>query len=160
MSNISVHKNLYQIFLIIINFIPTILAILKIFTITFSYFKIGTFYLTCVGGTSVIFLLLLYLLSFIFKFCGIHRLSLNYVTLITLATIFDYYIGIPISVIWLYKIYFSISGIFIISWIVIWYKNRHNPKIDYIKQLCERYIVCCKQKIPNMNQIVFGIYYY
>lgn len=144
MSNISVDKHLYKIFLIVIKFIPTILAILKICTITFSYFKIGTFYLTCVGGTSIIFLLLLYLLSLIFKFCGIHRVSLNYITLITLVTIFDYYIGIPISVKLLYKLYFSITGIFMIIWIVIWYKNRHNPKIDHIKQLCERYIVCCK----------------
>lgn len=158
LNNISVNKNLYKLFLFIIKIIPNILACIKIITLIFNYFNIQLFILTCFSGTSIIFLIILYLISFIFKFCGTHRLSLNYVSLITILTIIDYYIGIPLTTINLYRFYINITGIFITSWIIIWYKNRHNPKIDYIKQLCERYIVCCKQKIPNMNQIVFGIF--
>lgn len=156
----SINKNIYKIFLSVIKFIPNLLAILKIIGLILSYFKITSFFITCIGGTSIIFLIILYLISFIFKFCGTHRLSLNYVSLITIITIIDYYIGLPINTKILYYIFGLISGVFITSWIVIWYKNRHNPKIDHIKQLCERYIVCCKQKIPNMNQIVFGIYFF
>lgn len=157
MLNTSLNKNLYKIFLYIVKIIPNILALFKIMTLILNYFKIHTFVLTCVSGTSLIFLIILYLISYIFQFCGTHRVSLNYVATITLLTIIDFYIGIPLKVDNLYRLYAIISGVFIISWIVIWYKNRHNPKIDHIKQLCERYIVCCKQKIPNMNQIVFGI---
>jgi hypothetical protein len=144
MINTSIDKNLYKAFLSTIKFIPNILALMKIIGLILSYFKITSFFITCISGTSIIFLIILYLISFIFKFCGTHRVSLNYVSLITLLTIIDYYIGFPISVKNLYKLYILISGVFIISWIVIWYKNRHNPKIDHIKQLCERYIVCCK----------------
>lgn len=144
LNNTSVNKNLYKLFLAIIKIIPNILAIMKIITLLFNYFQIKSLILTCFSGTSIIFLIILYLISFIFKFCGTHRLSLNYVSLITLLTIIDYYIGIPLTTINLYRFYISITGVFITSWIAIWYKNRHNPKIDHIKQLCERYIVCCK----------------
>lgn len=144
MSNIPVNKNLYKIFLSIIKFVPIILAILKFITLILAYFKIYMFSMTCIGGTSLIFLTILYLISYIFQFCGTHRISLNYVTTITLLTIIDFYIGIPLKVDSLCRLYAIITGVFIISGIIIWYKNRHNPKIDHIKQLCERYIVCCK----------------
>jgi hypothetical protein len=144
LNNTSVNKNLYKLFLAIIKIIPNILAVMKITTLLFNYFQIKSLILTCFSGTSIIFLIILYLISFIFKFCGTHRVSLNYVSLITLLTVIDYYIGIPFTVINLYRLYTIITGVFITSWIIIWYKNRHNPKIDHIKQLCERYIVCCK----------------
>ena len=44
-----------------------------------------------------------------------------------------------------FYLYSIITGIFITLWIYIWYKNRNNPKIDYIKQLCDNYTDCgCK----------------
>jgi hypothetical protein len=144
LNNTIRNKNLYKIFLSFIKIVPNILAVIKIITLIFDYFKIYTLIFTCIGGTSIILLILLYLVSYIFNFCGTHRLSLHYVTLVTMITIIDYYIGIPINTKYLYYIFGIISGVFITSWIVIWYKNRHNPKIDHIKQLCERYIVCCK----------------
>ena len=145
MNTTFINKNLYKIFLIIIKFIPNVLAISKLIGLILSYFKINSFFLTCLGGTSIAFLIIMYLLSFVFNFCGTHRLSLHYVTLTYLISIFDYYIGIPLSRIWIYKLYSIISGIFITLWIYIWYKNRNNPKIDYIKQLCDNYTDCgCK----------------
>lgn len=57
-------------------------------------------------------------------------------------TIFDYYIGIPITTLNMYKLYAIISGVFIVLWLVVWFKNRNNPKIDHIKQLCENYAKC------------------
>ena len=96
MSNAFVDKNLYKIFLIIIKFIPNILAVIKMCSLILNYCKITTFTLTCLGGTSIITLLVLYLISYVFKFCGIHRISLHYVSLIYVITVIDYYIGIPI----------------------------------------------------------------
>lgn len=142
MSNALVNKNLYKIFLSLVKAIPSILALIKIITLIFNYLKIPTFAFTCLGGTSVITLILLYLISYIFKFCGIHRISLHYTTLITGLSIIDYYIGIPISAENLYRLYAIITGAFMTSWIVIWYKNRKNPKIDHIKQLCDTYSDC------------------
>lgn len=142
MNNALVNKNLYKIFLSIVKFIPNILAVIKILSLLLNYFKITTFALTCIGGTSIITIIILYLISYIFKFCGIHRISLHYVTLIHLLTLIDYYIGIPLSLDGIYHLYSIITGVFMTSWIIIWYKNRNNPKIDHIKQLCDSYSDC------------------
>ena len=136
------NKYVYKFFLYVIKIIPTILALLKVLGLIFNCLKIKSFLLTCFGGTSVIMLLILYLISFIFRFCGIHRLSLHYVTLVTALTIVDWYVGIPLSTDHLFTLYFNITGIFMIAWIIIWYKNRNNPKIDHIKQLCDKYADC------------------
>ena len=140
--NITLSKDLYKIFIIIIKYVPNILALLKIMGLILSYFNISSFFLTCFGGTSMILILILYLISFIFRFCGLYRLSLNYVTIITIITIIDYYIGIPIDNNAMYLIYESITGVFISLWVWIFYKNRRNPKVDHIKSLCERYVCC------------------
>jgi len=141
LENNSINKRTYKIFLIVIKYVPNILAILKILGLILSYYNIPSFELTCFGGTSIISLLILYLISFIFRFCGLYRLSLNYVTIIYLLTIIDYYIGIPLSNLGIYQLYASITGLFLTSWIYVWYKNRNNPKIDHIKQLCDN--ICC-----------------
>ena len=137
-----VNKNLYKLFLSVVKFIPNLLAIIKIITLILHHAGQTSFVLTCVGGTSVTFLVILYLISYIFKFCGIYRLSLNYVSLITALSIFDWYIGIPVSMETIWRIYAIITGAFMTSWIIIWYKNRKNPKIDHIKQLCDSYSDC------------------
>ena len=142
MNNVLPDKNLYKLFLSLVKIVPNILAVSKILGLILMYLKLPTFALTCFSGTSLIFIILLYLISFVFKFCGTHRLSLNYITNITLLSIVDYYIGIPISSENLYRLYGIISGAFMASWIVIWYKNRKNPKIDHMKQLCDTYSDC------------------
>ena len=139
MDNAGINKNLYRIFLNIVKIMPNILAVIKILTLILNYLKITSFPLTCLGGTSIITLGILYLISHIFKFCGTHRISLHYTTLVHLLTIFDYYIGIPLDNDSLYRLFGIITGMFIISWIVVWYKNRNKPKIDHIKQFCDRY---------------------
>lgn len=143
MVNVNmINKNVYKVFISCIKYIPTILAILKIISLIVHCLGFHSFGLTCIGGTSAIFLILMYLLSYIFKFCGIHRLSLHYVTTLYLLTILDYYFGGGISAIVASRIYAILSGIFITSWIITWYKNRNNPKVDYIKQLCDTYCGC------------------
>lgn len=134
-------KNLYKIFITTIKHVPILLALLKVLSLILSYFKITTFAITCVGGTSIISLIILYLISYIFKFCGLYRLSLHYVSVVTIISILDWYFSLPVCID-AYPIYFAITGVFIISWIVYWYKNRHKPKIDHIKQLCDNYSDC------------------
>ena len=142
MNGSLVTKNLYKIFLSLVKFIPNFLAIIKIITLILHSFNKTSFVLTCIGGTSVTLLVLLYLISYIFKFCGIYRLSLNYVTLVTVLSIYDWYIGLPISQSAVWRMYSIITGVFMTSWIIIWYTHRHNPKIDHIKQLCDKYADC------------------
>lgn len=138
------NKNLYKIFLTILKYVPITLACCKIITLLLHFYNITTFPITFLGGTSLIFLILLYILSYIFQFCGTHRLALHYVTSVTVITIVDYYIKFPISTIFLYRGYLMLSGLFIVLWLLVWFTNRKNPKIDHIKQLCENYANCCK----------------
>ena len=142
MNNVLPNRNMYKVFLSFIKIVPNVLAVCKIIGLILSYFKISLFALTSFGGTSIITLILLYLISYVFRFCGIYRLSLNYVSLITALSIFYWYIGIPASMETIWRIYAIITGTFMTSWIVIWYKNRKNPKIDHMKQLCDTYSDC------------------
>jgi hypothetical protein len=142
MSNATVNKTYYKIFLSYIKYVPNLLAIIQILCLILSYLKVTSFALTCIGGTSIIFILLLYGISYVFQFCGTHRLSIHYIATITGLTIFDWYVGIPLNVEALYTLYAIITGAFITSWIIIWYKNRKNSKIDHIKQLCDTYSDC------------------
>ena len=142
MSNATVNKTYYKIFLSYIKYVPNLLAIIQILCLILNYLKVTSFAVTCIGGTSIIFILLLYGISYVFQFCGTHRLSLHYVSVITGLTIFDWYIGIPLNVEALYTLYAIITGAFMTSWIIIWYKNRNNPKIDHIKQLSDSYSDC------------------
>jgi hypothetical protein len=139
MQNTLRNKNLYKIFLSLIKYVPTILALFKITSLTLSYFEITSFAVTCVGGTSILFLILLYLIASIFRFCGLYRISLNYVSTVTAITVLDWYFNLPLDMASRYLMYAVITGVFIVTWVIYWYKNRNNPKIDHIKQLCDSY---------------------
>ena len=131
------NKTLYKLFLIIIKFLPNVLALIQIISLLLHSIGINSFGLTCIGGTSLSFLLLLYFISYIFKFCGIHRLSLHYITTITITSILSVWFNINIS-----RIYPIITGIFILSWIIYWYKNKNNKKVNDIKLQCDKCIDC------------------
>ena len=83
------NKNVYKIFLSLIKYVPTLLAILQIVSLCLSYAGITSFLVTCLSGTSVVFLILLYLIAEVFRFCGLYKISLNYVSIVTLLTIFE-----------------------------------------------------------------------
>ena len=62
------NKNVYKIFLSLIKYVPTLLAILQIVSLCLSYAGITSFLVTCLSGTSIVFLILLYLIAEVFKF--------------------------------------------------------------------------------------------
>lgn len=142
MINHNISKYLYKIFLGYAKYIPIIVSILYILNIICQYLKTAVPILIYLGGVSFIFITLLYLISFVFQFCYLYRIPLHYVTLGNLIGIIDQYFTIPISNIMLFRIYFIMFGIMLIVYIWLMYKNRNNPKIDPIKQLCETYCDC------------------
>lgn len=144
MSQVISNKNLYKLFLSFLKFLPIILALSKILGLMLHCFGYSTLFLTLFSGTSVCMLGLLYILSYIFKFCILHRLSLHYITLVTLISTSVYYLKLPITTPSVIYIYTILSGLFIAGYVIISYINRNNPKIDHIKQLCESYVNCCE----------------
>lgn len=142
MNEATINKNLYKIFLAAVKFTPITLIILQLIGTILNYFGITSLILNCVGGTSIIFIILLYLISYVFKFCYLYRIPLNYMTIIIVIKLSDAFINLSINSITLYRIYAIITGLFIVTFIYYMYKNRKSKKVDYIKELCQRYCDC------------------
>jgi hypothetical protein len=138
------NKNLYKIFLSIIKFLPITLALIQMLGLYLNAIGITSSVLACFGGASFLFIGLLFIMSYIFRFCYLYRIPLWYITIIGILNLLRYFGLIPIPLETLYRIYAFISGTCISLFVGFMYNNRKNPKIDHIKQLCENYAECCK----------------
>ena len=127
----SVNKRLYKILLLILKYTPFILAINETLFTILHYYEIDCIYLNISFGVSFIFLLQLYIISYVFKFCYLYRIPLYYVTVVNLIALYDGIIGIPISDLQMLRVYLSMAGISIISYIFLKVKRNaetHNKK--------------------------------
>ena len=124
-------KILYKFELILLKFIPFILAFVCFLNTVFSYFGIDLEFLAHIGGVSLFTLLFLYLSSYVFKFCLYHRLALHYVVINNVLNIYDYYIGIPLDDRNLFILYLVIAFVFL-TLILIDYVNNNKKytKLD------------------------------
>lgn len=138
----NIDKYLYKLFLNIVKYIPLILSIIFVLNTWINYLGYASPILAYFGGTSFIFLGMLYLISIVFKFCYIHRLPLHYTAISNIIGILYKYKVISIQGIFLYRTYFILGGITLFVYIYYSYKNRNNPKIDHIKEFCKRYGCC------------------
>lgn len=141
-SKIIENRNLYKIFLTLVKYLPMILSVFQIGLTVLNYCGIIAPLLIYFGGTSILFLILLYIISYVFKFCYLFRVPLWYMTAIGILNIVGFYGIIPIDIITQYRIYTIITGFFMTLFIVFMYKNRNKPKVDPIKHFCERYCDC------------------
>lgn len=137
-----INKNLYKLFLQIVKFIPISLSIMAFVSLLLNFIGVSSILLSYIGGTSLIFIVLLYLIAIIFRFCWMYKIPLGYLTIIIIMNMLRTFGFLPIDLMDLYRIYAAISGIFVSLFIGYVYKNRNNQKIDYIKNLCERYNYC------------------
>ena len=140
--NSSINKNLYKLFLIFIKYIPLILSIAFVSNFICNYFNIIAPVIAYIGGVSFIFIILLYLISFVFKFCYLYRVPLHYITVSNIIGIMRQCNIITFTVLGMYRLYFIVTGIALVVYVCLMYKNRNKPKIDPIKQLCETYCDC------------------
>lgn len=122
-----IDKLLYKIELYLVKVIPMIYALLSLLNTTLSYFNIDVVVLSYIGSVSFVTLLLLYVTSYVFKFCEYHRMFIHYTTITWVLNIIDLYIGIPVSDIGYLGIQLIVAGIslFIILWLYV--KNHRNP---------------------------------
>lgn len=126
----SLSKFLYKIELYLLKVIPMIMAALHLANTTLFYFGIDLEILSYIGGISFLTLGFLYLSSYVFKFCEYHRMFLHYVVVTNIISIYDTYIGIPVSDGALFIINTSIAGIFLF---IILYLKRHE---QFLKESC------------------------
>lgn len=89
-------KSFYKVFLLFLKCIPFVLALSNVLNTIFSYFCIELVFLTYMSSIGIIPMLFMYLAAYVFRFCIYHRIFLDYTSLSTCITIYDYYVGIPI----------------------------------------------------------------
>ena len=108
----SVRKSLYKVFLLLLKFLPFLLALVSVLNTVLSYFCIDLVILSYIGSVSLLPLIFMYIAAFVFKFCIYHRIFLDYIIVSTGLAVYDYYIGIPItdtSIVTLHLVLFFIA---------------------------------------------------
>lgn len=128
----SLSKPLYKIELYLLKVIPMIMAALHLASTTLFYFGIDLEVLSYLGGVSFLTLGFLYLSSYVFKFCEYHRMFLHYIVVANLISIYDTYIGIPVSDGTLFMSNMTIAGIFLF---LILYLKKHE---QFLKKGCNK----------------------
>lgn len=103
-------KAAYKIMLLILKYIPITLACACVLNTILAYFGIATLILNCCFGTSILFIILLYILSYVFRFCYLYRLPLHYITAVNGLLIIDSVIGLPITSLMIYQIIAIMTG--------------------------------------------------
>lgn len=93
----SLNKVKYKLTLIIIKYIPFLIAVGNVLNSFLSYYNYDCRWLNYTIGLSIVPTIFIYLVSDILKFCNYHKVFLHYAVLITIINWIDSYIGIPVS---------------------------------------------------------------
>lgn len=141
-SDLLKHKYLYKLTAIIVKYLPSGLALWQILMTSLNYLGIMVPVFGFVGGVSLAFLGLLYLLSYLFQYCYLYRIPLGYNLVINIVVLLRSMNILPMELSILYRILGIITGIFISIFVFFMYKNRNNPKIGGIKAFCDKYLDC------------------
>lgn len=124
------NKVLYKICLIMIKAIPMCIAFVYLLNTLLSHFDIDLSILSTIGGTSILTLLLLYVLSITFKFCAYHRTFLHYILIEDIITYIDYYTnGTLCTDRELFLLNSIIAGISLFVILVLKFKCKKNGKV-------------------------------
>lgn len=124
-SNANVNKSLYKLLIIILRYTPIVLSINDVLHSILSYYDINCYILSCIGGgVSLAFLGILYIISYVFKFCYLYRIPLYFVTLTNLIALYDLYVGINLGDLQMLRVYLVLFGISMISFIYLKVKKK------------------------------------
>lgn len=116
-------KRLHKLTIGTLKVIPMLLAVTTLLNQTLSFFNIDWEILGFLGGVSLLPMVFLYLASYCFKFCSYHRMFLHYVVVCDVITLYDYYVGIPISAVSLFLMNLIIAGITL--FVVLYLHQKH-----------------------------------
>ena len=117
MNNTNLNKYLYKLFLIFAKYTPIIVALMFILNTYVNYIGLTMPILSYIGGAPYLFLGLMFLISFVFKFCILHRIPLYYTTIVNSIGVLDKYCSFSLSTLTMFRIYFILTGIMAIVYI-------------------------------------------
>lgn len=113
-KGVSQRKSLNKIFILMLKYIPVIIALCYSVNTLSILFNWDTQFLSTLGGLSVLSWTFLYTASWIFSFCIYHRLLLYYILVDDIINLVDYYFQIPLINSDIVLVHSIIIGIFII----------------------------------------------
>lgn len=109
------HVKKFKILLEVVKRIPIIMAVAQFVMIITQFFNIRLPSFEVVFGMSISSLIFFYLSSFVFDFCYYHRLPLYYIFITQILCLCDTYIGLPVSILWLFVIHILLFLVMIIQ---------------------------------------------
>lgn len=125
----NVNKLYYKLFIIVLKYIPSLIALCYILNTVMALFSIYIEPLSNIAGMSLLTWIFLYIATYVFKFCIYHRMFLWYILINDLLNIIDYYYELPIETSNLLMIHNSIIGIFLFIILYLYVKN-HKKSIS------------------------------
>lgn len=107
-----------------------LIALVHLLNTILSYFGMDWAILSYIGGVSLLPLAFLYLSSYVFQFCGYHRMFLHYTVITNAVNIYDYYVGIPLETRELLCVHAAVTGICLFLILYMYVKSHKKPAAE------------------------------
>jgi hypothetical protein len=117
----NLKSNLYKLEIVIIKVLPFVIAALYILSTILDYIDICSTLVNYI--VYLMFFLFLYVSSYVFKFCGYHRMPIHYALGINLINVYDVYVGIPVDNYSMFGIYSIFTGIAIFITVYLYVRS-------------------------------------
>lgn len=124
-ENSNVSKVFYKLFIWILRILPMIMAGLYLLNTILSYFGIDLELISYIAGVGLLPWLFILISSYLFRFCGYHRMFLWYIAVNNIICWIDYNFTIPISD-WNYLVlHMIVAGLFL--FLILFLKIKCEP---------------------------------
>ena len=126
MMDNNIRPRYYKVVLLLIKFIPMLIALCYGANSLLAYFDMQ---LDILGYlVYYLFIILLYLLSYVFHFCAYHRMFIHYILSIDILNTIDYYIGLPFGNLGVWILYATVTCITIFVTLYLYVKQNKTNK--------------------------------
>lgn len=116
-------KTLYKVLLIVIKYIPMVIALCYVLNVISSLIGIELPMLSNIAGISILTWIFLYLSATVFRFCAYHKMFLWYILISDIFNYIDYYIDLPLEDFNIFAIHFAVIGIFLFIILYLYVKS-------------------------------------
>lgn len=120
----SINKRGYKVTLGFLKIIPMLLAFCDALNTVLDLFGIYTPIISYIGGISMLTLLFLYLISFVFRFCIYHRMFLHYILVNNILSLIENTVGLPFNNTQLIAFMLSVMCVFLFLILYFYRKER------------------------------------
>lgn len=126
MMDNRINPRCYKVVLLLIKFIPMLIALCYGANSLLAYFEKQ---LDVLGYlVFYLFIVLLYLLSYVFHFCAYHRMFIHYILSIDILNTIDYYKGLPFDDFGVWMLYAVVTCIALFITLYLYVKQTQTNK--------------------------------